>query len=187
MQQMLALLDPRTARLLMIAVAAIVAAALGTYVVWPMASEVLELSNTLTVLERVANRGEAMEDEIRAAELRVAELERELHGDMVDKSDNELEAFVLGRMQGISWRNDIELRSVKPSKGNRVLDFEEVRFEVQVTGDYFDLFAWLRDLNEELGFVVVKRFNLRATERNVSEPRLTATFTIVSYRGTGHA
>lgn len=176
-------LDPRTLRLLMVAVVTITAVALGTYLIWPLATEYREASKALTMLERVARRGQAMDEEIRAAELRVTNLEKRLHGDMVNKSDNELEAFVLGRMQSISWRNDIELASVKPSKGSRVLDFEEVQFEVQVAGLYFDLFDWLRDLNRELGFVVVKRFTIRSTERQAAEPRLIATFTIVSYRG----
>lgn len=187
MDALLKQLEPRVARMLMAAVLLLSAAALGSYAIWPLLKEARETASTLTLLERVNRQGRAIDQEILAAEQRVVGLERQLHGDMADKTDHELEAFVLGRMQGISWRNNVELQSVKPAKGGKVLDFEEVKFEVRVSGQYFDLYSWIQDLNAELGFVVVKKFHLRAAPGDAIEPQLTATFTVVSYRGLAHA
>jgi hypothetical protein len=96
--------------------------------------------------------------------------------------DKQLEAFVIGRLQGISWRNHVELRGVKPGKGEVVRIFREVLFDVEVSGDYFDLFAWLQELRRELGFVVVKQFAIRPLERDKENPRLSVKLSIVSYR-----
>ena len=175
-------LEPRVMRILSVAILVICAAALGSYVLWPMLKEVQDASETLTLLERVTNTGAEVDGEIKTAREKLADLEQALHGDMVNRSDHELEAFVLGRMQNISWRNQVELRSVKPTKGERVLEFEEVKFDVQVKGQYFDLFNWIRDLNRELGFVVVKKFFIRSDGNDLMEPDLLATFTVVSYR-----
>ena len=60
--------------------------------------------------------------------------------------------------------------------------FEEVLFNVVVAGDYFDIFNWLQALDDELGFVVVKQFDLQPDPGNRTGERLRANFTIVSYR-----
>ncbi|MDH3871745.1 MAG: hypothetical protein OEU44_05990, partial [Gammaproteobacteria bacterium] len=64
----------------------------------------------------------------------------------------------------------------------KVYKFEEALFEVEISGDYFDLYNWLQDLGEDLGFVVVKHFKLRPLDQNETSPRLNAKLTIVSYR-----
>ena len=112
----------------------------------------------------------------------VERLDRELHGDMVNTPENEMESLIIGRLQTNSWRNDIELLRVTPGKGNNVRVVEEVLFNVVVAGDYFDIFNWLQTLDDELGFVVVKQFDLQPDSGNRSGERLRANFTIVSYR-----
>ena len=182
MEKLLKEMEPRTMALLMVSTALLVAAALASYVIVPEIKDYRKSLNALTVLEKVTASGDSLEQEMTALRSDVERLTRELHGDMVNLPENQLESFVIGRLQGISWRNNIELLGVTPGKGGMVQIFEETLFDVEVAGDYFDLYAWLQELGNELGFVVVKKFNIRPLDAGKTPPRLNARLTIVSYR-----
>ncbi len=173
---------PRTVLLAMVSLALLVVTALATYVVWPDFRDYRKSLTTLRLLENVAAKGDTLESEMADLQGRVASLNHQLHGDMIDLPDNEMEAFIIGRLQGVSWRNHVDLLSVTPGMGGRVQVFEEVLFNVRVSGDYFDLYQWLQEMREELGYVVVKQFNIMSESSGDDSQRLTATFTIVSYR-----
>ena len=114
-------------------------------------------------------------------ELLTATLKNKLQGGMVDLPDNQMESFVIGQLQGISWRNKIELMGVRPGKGSNIQALQEVLFDVEISGDYFDLYAWLQELDDQLGFVVIKSFTIRPLDTSLTGPRLIARLTIVSY------
>lgn len=178
-------LEPRTAILLMIATLLLVVTVPGSYVIWPEIKQYRSSLLTRDVLQQVTNSGESLDTQIDTLKKEVESLGHELHGDLANLPDNQMEAFIIGRLQGISWRNNIELQSVRPGKGNIIKVFEEIVFKVEITGDYPDLYAWLRELGEELGFVVIKHFSIKPLDTNKPEPRLIADLTIVSYREAG--
>ena len=106
---------------------------------------------------------------------------------MIDLPDNQMESFVIGQLQGISWRNKIELLGVRPGKGSLIETLEEILFDVEIAGDYFDLYAWLQELDDQLGFIVIKSFSIHPHDTSLNGQRLIAKLTIVSYRETGNA
>jgi len=112
----------------------------------------------------------------------IAALSRNLHGEMADVPARELEAVVVGRLQSVSWRHEVELVSVRPGRGEQVDMFEELLFDVELSGRYRDLYAWLRDLRGELGFVVIKNFAVQRVEGESATPQLRATLTLAAYR-----
>ncbi len=61
--------------------------------------------------------------------------------------------------------------------------FEEVPFEVEIVGGYFSLYDWLRDVEAELGPMVVKQYRISSEERDLTRMSLT----MVSYRSVGRA
>jgi hypothetical protein len=187
MDELLKKLDPRTAFLAMVGMTLLLVAALAVYVVLPEVKDYRKSIDALEVLERVAQNGDELVQEMATLQQDIDGLVQRLHGDMVNMPKNQMEAFVIGRLQGISWRNNMELRAVTPGKGDAVLMFEEVLFDVEVSGEYFDLFAWLHDLGEELGYVVVKHFSIGPDSRGAEDTRLNARFTVVSYREVGDA
>ena len=138
--------------------------------------------NAREILQQVAKTSSQLEAKLVGVEEAIKELGHQLHGDMVDLPEKQLEAFIIGRLQEISWRHEVELISVRPNKGKVVQIFRELLFDVEVTGDYFELFDWLRELDRELGFVVVKRYTIRPLENNSPSPRLSVRLTMVSYR-----
>jgi Tfp pilus assembly protein PilO len=182
MDKLIENLEPRAILLLMGATVLLTVAALFSYGIWPGVKDYRESSHSMTVLSRVVESSEVLETELSSLHGELESLEKQLHGDTAKLPENQLEAFIVGRLQSISWRNNMQLLGVKPGKGNKVHKFEEALFEVEISGDYFDLYNWLQDLGEDLGFVVVKHFKLRPLDQNETSPRLNAKLTIVSYR-----
>ena len=97
-----------------------------------------------------------------------------------------MESFILGRLQTISWRNDIALVSVEPSMGESVEMYREVLFRVELSGDYFSLLEWLGDVSAELGFVVIKEFQLSVSKADPQDPLITTKLLLAAYRVKDH-
>ena len=115
----------------------------------------------------------------------IATLSGSLHGEMTDVPARELEAVVVGRLQNVSWRHEVELVSVRPGHGEQVDMFEELLFDVEINGRYSDLYAWQQDLRGELGFVVIKNFSVQRLEEERATRQLRATLTLAAYRALG--
>ena len=159
-------------------------APLSAYVVWPKVKSHRALSASRdTLVAAAANEGE-LQAQLDALRGQVESLERRLHGDMARLQPKEIEAYIIGRLQAISWRNRVELVGVEPGRGEVIETFREMLFKVSLAGDYFDLYKWLKDLGEELGFVVIKQYQLSPLDRTEKNPRLSAELTIASYRTT---
>ena len=175
-------LDARQQRLLIGGGLAMMIAVLFSYILLPQIKLYRQGLESKSVLEAAAQQGQ--EVSLQLANLRgdVEALKRELHGDMANLPEQQLEAFVIGRLQGISWRNNVELLSIEPESGESVEMFNESLFNVALSGDYRDLYAWLGNINEELGFVVIKEYEMRPMEDVAEDPRLSVDLTIASYR-----
>ncbi len=153
-----------------------------SHLIWPRIKGYRAALNSYTVLEQALSGGNLLEQQLDAARGAIEALGRRLHGDMADLPLNQMEAYIIGRLQRISWETHMELVSVRPGEGQTVLMFREVAFQVEVTGTYFDFFNWLRAVERELGFVVVKQFEISATDRREANPRLRVNLTMVTYR-----
>ena len=187
MQALLNQLDARQLKLMGGCAVVLLIAAFVMYGIWPSVNELQALRENRAVLTQVNAAPQGADGEITRLRTELEDLRKRLQGDMANLPLRQMESFIIGRLQGISWRNHIDLLSVNPGMGGRVQVFEEVLFNVRVSGDYFDLYQWLQEVREELGYVVVKQFNITPGASTDKSDRLTATFTIVSYREAEHA
>lgn len=119
------------------------------------------------------------EDHVALTKQRVQALEESLFGKGAHLPPGQMESFVVGQLDHLSNLHLVELLSVKPGRATDVLMFEEVPFDVEVKGKYFDLFAWLRDLESELRPMVLKQFELVPAG---TDDGLRMTLRVVSYR-----
>jgi type IV pilus assembly PilO-like protein len=176
-------LDRRQLRLLGAGVFILLTAILFTYVLWPPIKTYGEERAAMHVLEQAVLQGQDVSSQLERTVAEVAALDKQLHGDMANLPENQFEAFVVGRLQTISWRNNVELLRVEPNAaGETIQMFRESLFDVELSGDYFDLFAWLNDIRQELGFVVIEEYEMRTIEEVAENPRLAVHVTIASYR-----
>ena len=102
---------------------------------------------------------------------------------MADLPEKKMESFIIGELQNISWNHEINLIGVKPVKGNEIQMFQEILFKVQLSGEYFDLYKWLHDLRDQLGFIVIKSLELNSINDSDSNAALLMRLTIASYKG----
>ncbi|MDH5515386.1 MAG: hypothetical protein OEY45_09525, partial [Gammaproteobacteria bacterium] len=120
MNKLLMETEQRTIMLVLVSVSLLVIAALGSYVIWPEYRDFRKSMNTLSVLRDVTSRGDNLAEEMNVLKTSVERLDHELHGDMVNTPANEMESFIVGRLQTISWSNNIELLRVTPGNGTNV-------------------------------------------------------------------
>ena len=113
----------------------------------------------------------------------ISGLEQRLHGDGASLPAREMESFVIGRLQTISWSHEMELVGIEPSEGALSNGYAELLFNVQLEGDYFNFYRWLRQVSDQLGFVVVKDFDIdRGALANGVDPQLNIRLTMAAYR-----
>jgi hypothetical protein len=166
-------LDDREFRLLIVGLGLVLTIALGSVTLMPGFKSYRAAAAAVTILEKANEESSDLEQQLQEHHTSIEELKFRLHGDM---------AFVIGKLQKISWRNDVDLISVKPASGAKVQIFTEMLFNVELLGEYDDIYRWLWDAKNELGFVVVKEYAMQRSDSNDDNPRLTTTVSLASYR-----
>ena len=139
-------------------------------------------TKTVAILEDAQKSSADLDQQLQQRHANIDELKYRLHGDMADLPLKQVESYVIGRLQKISWRNDVELVSVKPAAGQHVQTFRETLFNIELVGEYDNIYRWLWDTKNELGFVVVKEYAMRRDDDNDDNPRLLAEVSLSSYR-----
>ncbi len=153
-----------------------------TYLVLPKIKIYLAVAKTESILNNVVDNGGQLNDQIQGLSRDIDLLQRQLHGDMSSLPVNEIEAYVVGKLQQISWQNDIQLVGIPPSAGATIETFHEILFRVTLAGDHLNTYRWLREVSSELGFVLVKNFAMQPMEDRAQNPQLSVELTMATYR-----
>lgn len=154
-----------------------------TFMVLPKIKIYLAVAKTETILNNVVDNGDSLDNQINGLRRDIDLLQRRLHGDMASLPVKEIEAYVVGKLQQISWQNDIQLVGIEPTAGETIETFNEILFRVTLAGDYLNMYRWLREVSSELGFVLVKKFAMQPMEDRAQNPRLSVELTMATYRG----
>ena len=175
-------LDPRSLRLILALVWAVLAAALLMYALKPQVLSYRQGAASRHLLENRLGDEIQLKRDIDRVRLDIDALRQKLQGDVEDVPLNQMESYLIGRLQGVSWGANVELIAVKPGHAARVLGFEEMAFEVEVRADYQALYAWLGELAEKLGFILVKRYDIAPVSAGKEADQLRMQLTMVFYR-----
>lgn len=182
MQDYLKKISLRELRLLLLGVAAVIVVTVSVGFVVPQVKALHAANGAVRVLEEAAQDGAELEQHLQEQHARIEELRYRLHGDMANLPVQQIEAYIIGRLQRVSWNNNVELVSVEPATGDRVQMFQEMLFNVQLVGQYGDLYRWLWEARDDLGYVVVKEYALRRQDSIDDQPQLVADLSLASYR-----
>jgi len=158
------------------------AAALLTYLVFPQYKARRAAVRERAQLEVVVEAGRAVSAERAQLHADVEQLELGLSGGADALRVQDLEAFVIGRVQETAWRRDLELVSVQPVAGKQIGTVQETLFELELAGGYADLTTWLEDVHAALASAVVRELALTPVEGDGSDPRLRAAVSMAAYR-----
>lgn len=182
MQDFLKKINLRELRLLLAGVGAVAVAISFSALALPEIKSYRVAARNVEVLRSASQDGAKLENQLQDLHAAIEDLKYRLHGDMANLPVREVEAYIVGRLQRISWNNNVELVSVEPAAGERVQVFQEILFNVQLVGEYEDLYHWLWEARNELGFVVVKEYGLVRRDQVDDNPRLLADLSLASYR-----
>ena len=182
MQEFLKNIDLRQLRLALLGIGAILSAAVAVVILLPQVKAARSAALEVAVLKEAAQDGGELERHLQERYEKIDDLRFRLYGDMANLPARQVEAYIIGRLQRISWNNDVELVSVEPGTGERVQIFQEILFDVQLAGQYEDLYHWLWEARNDLGYVVVKEYGLKRQDNDDKEPLLTANLSLASYR-----
>lgn len=175
-------IGPRERRLALLGLGLVVTAIAVSVALLPGVKAYSSAAKAVAVLEDANDNTEDLDQQLDERYANIEELKFRLHGDMANLPLKQVESYVIGRLQKISWRNDVDLVSVEPATGQQVQIFSEVLFNIELIGEYDNIYRWLWDAKNELGFVVVKEYGMRRRDDNDDNPRLLTTVSLASYR-----
>ena len=182
MQELLQRVSLRELRLLLAGIGAIAVVALAVSMLVPKIKALVAAQENVTVLQAASIDSVELEQHLQQQNQRIEELRFRLYGDMAELPLKEVEAYIIGRLQEISWGTRVDLISVEPAAGEQVQIFQEMLFNVELLGQYDDLYRWLWDVRNELGYVVIKEYSLARRDNDDAEPMLLANLSLASYR-----
>ena len=173
--------QPRMILTAMLAVCALTGLASYLYVFKAPLAEYAQLRgiHTQAIADIESEQRGVDTDQIGSMETAISKLREQLYGKGARLPPSQMVSYIIGQLDRLSGRHRVQLVSVKPGSTSRVLSFEEVPFDVEVSGAYFDLFSWLQDAEAELRPMVVKQFQIADAG---TEKGLTIKMRVVSYR-----
>ena len=119
----------REFRMLLLGAGLVITSVAVTAALLPGAKAYRAAGNAVAVLE-VANENQAdLEQQLQERRTKIDELKFRLHGDMANLPPKEIESYVIGRLQKISWSNNVDLISIQPAAGTTGTDIQRDAFQ----------------------------------------------------------
>lgn len=183
MQDFLENTQPRSFALMLIGIVVLACAIPVTYLLMPQLKSYQAGYVEYRLLDQSTNNSKNLSQQLSRVDEEIKALSRQLHGDMARLPAKQMESFIIGRLQKVSWKTQIELLGVKPGEGKQVQNFRETLFKVSLMAEFHNFFKWLQMVNDELGYIVVNDFEISPnSNESSSDPKLEISLTLISYR-----
>ncbi len=156
----------RTLVFLLISLVLMALSASYLYVIKSPFKQFWQQRQALTLLQDEARTGIPLKSKIEMQLQLVEQLGHKLHGTGPKLAANKMVAYVIGELDKTAERHQVTVIRVKPQNPEMLFTFKELSFQVEVRGDYFSLFAWLKDIEKNLGAIVIKQFDLAAADQD---------------------
>ncbi len=174
--------NPRTLKLMLMAIAVLLFTLIIMYLIAPEYKQFAKINESFTLLQRLNLNHTNIDQQLHRVKNEVAVLDKKLHGNMAHVPVEQVESFIIGRLQKISWDTGVELLSVTPSKGKKMQIFQENLFKVKLNTGYYEFFQWIQNINQELGYIVIKQLTIQPDAAVLINPELSITLTLVLFR-----
>ena len=182
MREQLSGVEPGSLKLIMVLVAVVISTAILLYMVKPQYLDFRDKRSSFEMLRNQIDDPAQLQAAIDTERKTISELQLQLHGEAGNMPVNEMESYLVGRLQRLAWDAGIELVGVRPGTAKRIMEFEEISFEVEVAGEYKNLYKWLDNIGNALGFMLVTNYEISLSNRQRSKTELNMHVTIVFYR-----
>ena len=176
--------EPGSLKLILTLMTVVVSTAMALYLVKPQFLDFRDRRVSYEILHNQIDDPAQLQKAIDQERAQIRELQLQLHGEAGNTPVNEMESYLVGRLQELAWDAGIELIGVRPGTAKRIMAFEEISFEVDVQGEYINLYQWLDEIGDALGFMLVTNYEIRLASRKSHSTDLSMHVTIVFYRAT---
>ena len=139
----------------------------------------LQLQQKLDLLKEEIHTGIPLSKQIESSEASVLSLKKKLYGENPQLPVNQKMASVIGQLDTISAGHHVNLIAIKPGEVTQLFLFQELPFNIEITGSYFSLFNWLYQVEKDLGPIVVKEFDISPESTTAN---LNMKLTLASYQ-----
>lgn len=112
-------------------------------------------------------------------------LRQQMDGEGVNLSSQQFESHVIGELQDLAWGSGVQLGGVRPQTGRTIDHYREVLFNIELYGEYFALYQFLRNLEQAPGSLVVNDLSVSPRQSPGSGSGLEVQLSIASYRQEG--
>ena len=175
-------IEPGSLRLMLVMVAVVVATGIALYLIKPLYLDFRDKRVSFQMLQNQIDDQTQLQQAIDQERERIRQLQLQLHGEAGNMPVNEMEAYLVGRLQELAWDAGIELMGVRPGAAKRIMEFEEISFKVDVKGEYRNLYRWLDSIDDALGFMLVTNYEISLSSGRTDTTELKMHVTIVFYR-----
>lgn len=172
---------PQMLLIMLVALTLLAITASYLYVIKQPLQEMRQSQQTLELLQNEVDNGAPVQsqNDMEMQQKLIDQLNVKLHGTGPKLPVNQMVAYVIGELDRIAGHHQVTLSSVKPESPQSLFTFREMPFQVEISGDYFNLFAWLKDIEQELGPIIIKQFDITPSGSTV-ERRMV--LTLVAYQ-----
>lgn len=173
------------ARLLVIILAALTILTLLAFYLYVFKEPIKLLQQsqqTLVLLKAENDRGIPLGQQLEELQKEADSIKLLVNASGQQLPQNQMIAYVIGQLDLIAAHHDVKLVSVNPGSASQLFMFDELPFNIEIHGRYGDLYNWLKDVEKQLGPMVIKSFKLEANG-NTGVRRMNSV--IVSYMSRG--
>ena len=174
--------QPRMLAIVLISLVLLIIIAGYLYVIKKPLQALRQSEKTLYLLDNELQTGVPLESQIVSYQKLVEQLGKDLKGTGPQLPLNQMIASIIGQLDIIADHHKVKLISIKPGITEQIFTFQVLPFYVELSADYFSLYNWLRELEKELGPILIKKFKLR--KEGKSKQR-SMSLTLVSYQFVG--
>lgn len=134
---------------------------------------------TLQSMKSEVQPGIPISSQIESTQLSLLQLQQRLEGQDPQLPLNQKFASMIGQLDAISSNHEVQLKAITPGEVINVFMFQELPINIEITGSYFSLFDWLQQVENDLGAVIVKQFEIIP---NLETKNRSMKLTLVSYQ-----
>lgn len=160
-----------------------------SYISMPQYRGYAETNNELIKTRYLVDSEVDIDSLMKQVQSDIEKLEYQLNGDVTSLPVKQLESYIIGKLHETSLKKGLTLQAIQPTLGSLVGDFQEYQFQLKLTGQYLDLYLWIAQLSEEMGFLVIQSITLSPEKILNGKAELFVTMDITAYKvvdyGTG--
>ena len=120
--------EPRSLGMILLLISLVLVAAMALYLVKPQFQSYSEKSASFEMLTSHIDDQAQLQRAIDDKRKQIKALQLKLHGEAGDLPVNEMEAYLVGRLQELAWEAGIDLVGVRPGPEKQIMGFEEISF-----------------------------------------------------------